>query len=60
MFEQEPDFLFEMQALLAQFDAPSGWRPGGRGFNPPPPHPEGQLSFPGESMCTVPVNRLED
>ena len=27
-------FILEMPALVAQLDAPSDWRPGGRGFNP--------------------------
>ena len=26
--------LFVMPASVAQLDAPSDWRPGGRGFNP--------------------------
>ena len=31
-----------MPASVAQFDAPSDWRPGGRGFNP---HRDRQHSF---------------
>ena len=29
-----PDSLYILPASVAQFDAPSDWRPGGRGFNP--------------------------
>ena len=61
-------------ALVAQLDALSNWRPGGRGFNPHrgwqhsfsmvilslPLIQEGQLSVSGERMCTILVNRLED
>ena len=69
-------------ASVAQLDAPSDWRPGGRGFNPHrgrqhsfveidheifsmvilflPLIQEGQLSVPGERMCTILVNHLED
>ena len=63
-------------ASVAQLDAPSDWRPGGRGFNPrrgrqhsfveidheifSPLIQEGQLSVSGERMCTILVNRLED
>ena len=71
-----------MRASVAQLDAPSDWRPGGRGLNPRRgwqhsfveidreifstvilSHPliqEEQLSVSGKSMCTVPVNHLED
>ena len=67
---------------MAQLDARSDWRPGGRGFNPCqgqqhsfmeidrkifptvilslPLIQEGQLSVPGERMCTVLFNRLEE
>ena len=27
-------FILELPASVAQLDAPSDWRPGGRGFNP--------------------------
>ena len=58
-------------ASVAQLNAPSDWRPGGRGFNPRrgdwstvilslPLIQEGQLSVSGERMCTILVNRLED
>ena len=63
-------------ASVAQLDAPSDWRPGGRGFNPRRGRQhsfleidheifstliqEGQLSVSGERMCTILVNRLED
>ena len=69
-------------ASVAQLDAQSDWRPGGRGFNPRrgrqhsfveidqeifstvilslPLIQEGQLSVPGERMCTILVNRIED
>ena len=72
----------QMPASVAQLDAPSDWRPGGRGFST---HrglqhsfveinheifstvilfllliQEGQLSVPGERMCTILVNCLED
>ena len=29
-----PDSLYILPASVAQLDAPSDWRPGGRGFNP--------------------------
>ena len=60
---------------MAQLDAPSDWRLGGRGFNPRrgqqhsfveidheifPLIQEVQLSVSDERMCTILVNRLED
>ena len=27
-------YMYNKPALVAQLDAPSDWRPGGRGFNP--------------------------
>ena len=79
---QEHAYLNILPASVAQLDAPSDWRPGGRGFNPRqsrqhsfveidheifstvilslPLIQEGQLSVPGERMCTILVNRLED
>ena len=56
---------------MAQLDAPSDWRPGGRGFNPRRGRQHsfieidheifsGQLSVSGKRMCTILVNRLED
>ena len=70
------------QASVAKLDAPSYWRPWGRGFNPRRGRPhsfveidheifsvvilplpliqEGQLSFSGERMCIILVNRLGD
>ena len=62
-----------MPASVAQFEAPSDWRPGGRGFNLLEiDHEifstvilslsliqERQLSVSGERMCTILVNRLE-
>ena len=53
----------------AQLDAPSDWRPGGRGLDPTEVGnilswrlimKYFQLSVSGERMCTVLVNRLED
>ena len=67
---------------MAQLDALSDWRPGGRSFDPCRGWQnsfveidreifsmvflsllliqEGQLSVPGERMCTIVVNGLED
>ena len=61
-------------ASVAQLDAPSDWRPGGRQHSfveidheifsivilSLPLIQEGQLSVSGERMCTILVNRLED
>ena len=33
-FSRTPDYIPFMLASVAQLDAPSDWRPGGRGFNP--------------------------
>ena len=61
-----------LPASVAQLDAPSDWRPGGRRFVEIdheifstvilslPLIQEGQLSVFGERMCTILVNRLED
>ena len=65
-----------MPASVAQLDAPSDWRPGGRGRQhsfveidreifsmvilSPMLVQEGQLSVSDERMCTILVNRLED
>ena len=59
---------------MAQLDAPSNWRPGGRQHSfveidheifstvilSLPLIQEGQLSVSGGGMCTVLVNRLEN
>ena len=68
--------FFKMPASVAQLDAPSDWRPGGRGRQHSfveidheifstvilslPLIQEGLLSVSGERMCTILVNRLED
>ena len=60
---------FHHAGLGGSVGCASDWRPGGRGFDPPPPSTvilclpliqEGQLSVSGERMCTILVNRLED
>ena len=62
------DCCHNWPASVAQLDAPSDWRPGGRGFNPCRGR---QNSFvdheifstvilSGERMCTILVNCLED
>ena len=39
-------FTHVQRASVAQLDAPSDWRPGGRGFKPhPPPRPRGRQHF---------------
>ena len=67
-------YYYSRPASVAQLDAPSDWRPGGRQHSfveidheifstvilSLPLIQEGQLSVSGERMCTILVNRLED
>ena len=63
------------KSSVAQLDAPSDWRPGGRWFNPRRGRQHSfveidreifstvilsLLSVSGERMCTILVNRLDD
>ena len=34
VFSRNENYFIEWPASVAQLDAPSDWRPGGRGFNP--------------------------
>ena len=38
---------------MAQLDAPSDWRPGGRGFNPRQVRPHSFVEIDHEIFCTV-------
>ena len=46
-------FYIDLQASVAQLDAPSDWRPGGRGFNPPRVRQHSFVEIDHEIFSTV-------